>query len=119
MFLTRSGAVHAMFCAGRAERMSLASQHESSTVCIWTLQVFRSCCATLMGRCAQSGLTYTADGAISKTFHVRDGHRLVLARRMGLWAGLVTGRADACVQARAKDLRLDPVFEESATKSLR
>lgn len=62
------------------------------------------------GTLTPSQLVYDANGAISKAFHVRDGERLVRARRAGLHVGLVTGRDDACVSARAADLKLAPVI---------
>jgi 3-deoxy-D-manno-octulosonate 8-phosphate phosphatase (KDO 8-P phosphatase) len=48
-------------------------------------------------------------GAEAKSFHVRDGLGLVLARRAGLRTGLVSGRSSAEVERRAAELGLDVV----------
>ena len=48
-------------------------------------------------------------GAEAKSFHVRDGLGLVLARRAGLKTGLVSGRSSEEVARRAAELGLDIV----------
>jgi 3-deoxy-D-manno-octulosonate 8-phosphate phosphatase (KDO 8-P phosphatase) len=44
------------------------------------------------------------DGQEAKSFHVRDGLAIVLAQRIGLKTGLVSGRASASVARRAAEL---------------
>jgi 3-deoxy-D-manno-octulosonate 8-phosphate phosphatase (KDO 8-P phosphatase) len=48
-------------------------------------------------------------GAEAKSFHVRDGLGLVLARGAGLKTGLISGRSSAEVARRAAELGLDVV----------
>jgi len=48
-------------------------------------------------------------GAEAKSFHVRDGLGLVLARRAGLKTGLVSGRSSEEVARRAAELGLEVV----------
>lgn len=47
----------------------------------------------------------------SKTFHVRDGHGVVLARLAGIKTALLTGRKVDVVSRRAKELKIDAVRE--------
>jgi len=48
-------------------------------------------------------------GAEAKSFHVRDGLGLVLARRAGLKTGLISGRTSEEVARRAAELGMDVV----------
>jgi 3-deoxy-D-manno-octulosonate 8-phosphate phosphatase (KDO 8-P phosphatase) len=48
-------------------------------------------------------------GAEAKSFHVRDGLGLVLARGAGLKTGLISGRTSKEVARRAKELGMDVV----------
>jgi 3-deoxy-D-manno-octulosonate 8-phosphate phosphatase (KDO 8-P phosphatase) len=50
------------------------------------------------------------DGGEAKSFHIRDGLAVVLARRAGLRTGLITGRGpSAVVTRRAADLGMEVV----------
>ena len=55
-------------------------------------------------------------GGEAKSFHVRDGLGLVLARGAGLRTGLVSGRASAEVERRAAELGMDVVRQGVADK---
>lgn len=55
-------------------------------------------------------------GESLKAFHVRDGHRLVWARRSGLPVGLCSGRESAALRERAAELHLEPVLVGVADK---
>jgi 3-deoxy-D-manno-octulosonate 8-phosphate phosphatase (KDO 8-P phosphatase) len=55
-------------------------------------------------------------GGETKSFHVRDGLGLVLARGVGLRTGLVSGRASAEVERRAAELGMDVVRQGIADK---
>lgn len=55
-------------------------------------------------------LHYGPDGEAWKSFHVRDGLGIKLARRAGLKVGLVSARASAALDARAGELGLDAVI---------
>jgi len=46
------------------------------------------------------------DGQEAKSFHIRDGLAIVLAHRVGLKTGLVSGRASASVDRRAAELKM-------------
>jgi len=52
-------------------------------------------------------LDYGADGERSKVFHVRDGVGLKLAQQAGLKVGLLSGRENAALANRARELKLD------------
>lgn len=49
-------------------------------------------------------ITLTADGDEQKSFHVRDGHGLVLLHRAGLESGIISGRTSSLVERRAREL---------------
>jgi 3-deoxy-D-manno-octulosonate 8-phosphate phosphatase (KDO 8-P phosphatase) len=46
----------------------------------------------------------TADGDEQKTFHVRDGQGIVLLHRAGVQTGIISGRASAATERRAREL---------------
>ncbi|MGB9618545.1 MAG: KdsC family phosphatase, partial [Desulfomonilaceae bacterium] len=46
-----------------------------------------------------------------KSFHVRDGHGIKIAKRCGLEVALVTGRYSDVVERRARDLGIDLVHQ--------
>lgn len=49
-------------------------------------------------------LTLLPNGDEQKTFHVRDGHGLVLWHRAGLRSGIISGRTSSLVNRRAEEL---------------
>jgi 3-deoxy-D-manno-octulosonate 8-phosphate phosphatase (KDO 8-P phosphatase) len=50
-----------------------------------------------------------ADGSEARSFHIRDGLALVLARRAGLRTGILSGRASPAVARRAAELGMSVV----------
>jgi 3-deoxy-D-manno-octulosonate 8-phosphate phosphatase (KDO 8-P phosphatase) len=56
------------------------------------------------------------DGSEAKSFHIRDGLGMVLARRAGLQVGLLSGRDSPSVTARAAELHLDVVRQGVSDK---
>src|SRR5260221_13137293 len=56
------------------------------------------------------------DGREAKSFHIRDGLGMVLARRAGLKLGLLSGRSSEVVTARAAELALDVVRQGVSDK---
>lgn len=61
-------------------------------------------------------LTLLADGDEQKSFHVRDGHGLVLFHRAGLRSGIISGRSSKSVGRRAGDLGISFVRQGSWDK---
>ena len=52
------------------------------------------------------------DGGVTKRFHIRDGHALVmLPKYAGVELAILSGRDDASTAARAKDLRIAHVVQ--------
>jgi 3-deoxy-D-manno-octulosonate 8-phosphate phosphatase (KDO 8-P phosphatase) len=49
-------------------------------------------------------ITLLDDGSEQKSFHVRDGHGIVLLHRAGLRSGIISGRTSLAVTRRARDL---------------
>jgi 3-deoxy-D-manno-octulosonate 8-phosphate phosphatase (KDO 8-P phosphatase) len=56
-------------------------------------------------------LFYGADGEQWKVFHVHDGVGLKLIKDAGLKVGILSGRGNAALEARSKELGLDAVVE--------
>ncbi|OWY37316.1 phenylphosphate carboxylase subunit delta [Xenophilus sp. AP218F] len=52
-------------------------------------------------------LYYNAQGEESKSFYVQDGLGLRLLQSTGVKLAIISGRADACVEHRARALRID------------
>jgi len=62
-------------------------------------------------------ITLLDDGSEQKTFHVRDGHGLVLFHRAGLRSGIISGRTSRAVERRAQDLGVHFVRQGTWDKS--
>lgn len=52
-------------------------------------------------------ITLLPNGDEQKTFHVRDGHGIVLLHRAGLRSGIISGRNSSLVERRAKELGIE------------
>jgi YrbI family 3-deoxy-D-manno-octulosonate 8-phosphate phosphatase len=68
------------------------------------------------GVMTDGGLYYTADGHELKRFHAHDGYGVVRAREHGLRTGIISGRTTSIVDARAKVLKIDDVFQGTMDK---
>jgi len=56
-------------------------------------------------------ITFGSGGLEIKSFHVRDGHGIKIAKRFGLEVALVTGRTSEVVVRRAEDLGITRVYQ--------
>lgn len=63
------------------------------------------------GVLTDGGITYSAAGIESKTFHVRDGHGIRAAQDAGIRIGIITGRASEVVALRARELRITDLYQ--------
>ncbi|RMF92223.1 MAG: phenylphosphate carboxylase subunit delta [Nitrospinota bacterium] len=61
-------------------------------------------------------VTFDAQGQEMKTFHVRDGHGIVLAHQANLRSAILSGRASDVVAQRAAELGIDLVFQKVYNK---
>lgn len=61
-------------------------------------------------------LIYGADGEQWKVFHVRDGLGLKLARDAGLKVGILSGRGNAALAARAREIGFDALIQDRHDK---
>jgi 3-deoxy-D-manno-octulosonate 8-phosphate phosphatase (KDO 8-P phosphatase) len=61
-------------------------------------------------------ITLLTAGDEQKTFHVRDGHGLVLLHRAGLRSGIISGRSSRLVDQRAKELGIEFVRQGTWNK---
>ena len=68
------------------------------------------------GVMTDAGLYYSANGVEMKRFNAHDGYGVVRAREQGLKIGIVTGRSTPIVDARAKDLNVEELFQGSTDK---
>jgi YrbI family 3-deoxy-D-manno-octulosonate 8-phosphate phosphatase len=63
------------------------------------------------GVLTDGSIVFGSEGLEIKTFHVRDGHGIKIAKRLGLEPALITGRSSHAVERRAKDLGIERVFQ--------
>ncbi len=68
------------------------------------------------GVMTDGGLFYSAKGIELKRFHAHDGYAIVRAYEQGLKVGIITGRTTSIVDARAKALKIDDVFQGAEDK---
>ena len=69
------------------------------------------------GVLTDGGIYVASDGSeLFKPFFARDGLAISLARKVGLKTALITGRASSIVVNRAKELRIDLVYQGSLDK---
>jgi 3-deoxy-D-manno-octulosonate 8-phosphate phosphatase (KDO 8-P phosphatase) len=61
-------------------------------------------------------LLYGAEGEEWKVFHVRDGLGLRLAQQAGLKVGILSGRGNAALEFRVRELGVDAVIQERSDK---
>lgn len=54
-------------------------------------------------------ITFSSDADEQKSFHVRDGHGIVLWHRAGLRSGIISGRTSSVVTRRATELGISYV----------
>jgi 3-deoxy-D-manno-octulosonate 8-phosphate phosphatase (KDO 8-P phosphatase) len=68
------------------------------------------------GVMTDGGLYYSAQGVEMKRFHAHDGYGVVRAHEHGLKIAIISGRATPIVEARAKMLKIDEVFQNAMDK---
>jgi 3-deoxy-D-manno-octulosonate 8-phosphate phosphatase (KDO 8-P phosphatase) len=68
------------------------------------------------GVLTDGGIVHANDGNELKAFHVRDGSGLKIWRFVGKRAALITGRSSRLVEARAREVGIDPVIQGAPEK---
>jgi 3-deoxy-D-manno-octulosonate 8-phosphate phosphatase (KDO 8-P phosphatase) len=68
------------------------------------------------GVLTDGGLFYGPDGELFKRFDVKDGHAVMIARRMGLRVAILTARRSRIVQVRGEELGIDPISQGTKDK---
>lgn len=68
------------------------------------------------GVMTDGSLYYSAAGVEMKRFHAHDGYGVVRAHEHGLKIGIISGRTTPIVDARAKTLKIDEVFQDAMDK---
>ncbi len=56
-------------------------------------------------------ISIDSNGNELKTFHIHDGHGLVLLKKSGIGIGIISGRSSKSVEFRAKELNITEVFQ--------
>ncbi len=69
------------------------------------------------GVLTDGGLIIHADGSESKRFHVHDGAWIRIWARLGFKTAIITGRQCPAVEHRARDLKIDFVYQNAKRKS--
>ena len=68
------------------------------------------------GALTDGGIVFGSGGLEIKTFNVRDGHGIKIAKRLGLDLAVVTGRTSEVVQRRAEELGITKVYQRIRDK---
>jgi len=68
------------------------------------------------GVLTDGGISFIDADRESRTYDVKDGVALWVARRLGLHTGVISGRASAAVLRRARELRMDEVHLKTHDK---
>lgn len=76
---------------------------------LWKLRAIRGVVLDADGILTDGTVLY-ASGGNGKSFHIRDGHGLVLLRRLGLSLGIISGRASEDLERRLHELGVDDHF---------
>jgi len=61
-------------------------------------------------------IIYDGAGNELKAFDVKDGHGLKLLQRAGIKVGIITGRSSAVVERRAKELKIEILYQGALQK---
>jgi 3-deoxy-D-manno-octulosonate 8-phosphate phosphatase (KDO 8-P phosphatase) len=68
------------------------------------------------GCLTDGSLVYGADGEMWKVFNVRDGVGFKLAKEAGLKIGILSGRGNAALEARAREIGFDALIQNHHDK---
>ncbi len=70
------------------------------------------------GVLTNGGIILDNEGNEFKSFHVRDGHGLVMLKRAGIKIAIISGRSSKAVDRRARELGITEVYQHSHNKIL-
>lgn len=96
--------------SGATTRLSARELAERARELLWIL-------LDVDGVLTDGRLLFAPNGGVSKSFHTKDGFALRLARDAGLKVGTLSLRADAALDHRARELKLDAVIRGRGEKS--
>ena len=68
------------------------------------------------GVMTDGGLYYSSKGEVMKQFNSKDGYGIVKLQRMGVKAGIITGRVSEIVVRRARELGIQDVYQNQEDK---
>ena len=69
------------------------------------------------GVLTDGGIIVDSDGRETKNFNVLDGFGIVVAQKAGLKTAIITARQSAPVDFRARDLRINKVYQDAYPKT--
>lgn len=75
------------------------------------LKLIRLVAFDVDGVMTDGGLYYSDSGEEFKRFNSLDGHGLKMLRASGVEIAIITGRSSRCVQARARNLGMEHVYQ--------
>jgi len=106
--------IHKLIPAGspsNMERLRTLKSEISSDSLEGNLKKIRLIIFDVDGVLTDGGIIFGSGGLEIKSFNVRDGHGIKIAKRCGLDIALVTGRTSEVVHRRAQDLGIERVFQ--------
>lgn len=68
------------------------------------------------GVLTDGSLYFGPDGESLKRFHIHDGLGFKLARQIGIKTGIISGRKSAALEARARELNVDYLYQGNDSK---
>jgi|SRR5690606_28044500 len=73
-------------------------------------------CTDVDGTLTDGKIYIGPNGELFKSFHVRDGMGITLAKKKGIIFAIITGRKSEIVEYRARDLGIDEIYQNVEDK---
>ena len=68
------------------------------------------------GTLTDGKINISADGEVFKSFNVKDGYRIYELKKHNIIPAIITGRSSKIVEKRAKELKIDEVYQDVSDK---
>jgi len=104
---------------GVTESPSVSQQEDTAVVSLEDrLKKIRLIVFDVDGALTDGRITFSSGGMETKSFDVRDGHGIKIAKRFGVELALVTGRKSDIVARRAEELGISRVYQRILDKKI-